>query len=124
MHIFFQKILLFFIHYFMSHQPYGLLATIKGGMVYMFLWCVSNILASSFRLSFRVCLMLNYFLCSRYTSHYSMRWSLVRVVLHRSQSGWSSLVNINLYAIFVCLIMILDITIWWRLFRVDGITFL
>ena len=52
----------------------------------------------------------------RYNSHCSIRWSIVRVVLHRSP-----LVNMYLCVIFVCPIIILDITTWSRLFRVGGI---
>ena len=64
----------------------------------------------SIRLSFRVSLTLSYFLSSRYTLHCSMKWSIVRIVLHRSQSGWSSLVIMYLCVFFVCPIIILDIT--------------
>ena len=53
-----------------------------------------------------------------------MSWFIVRAVLQRSQSGWSSLVSMYFCVIFVCLIIILDITTWSRLFRVGGITFL
>ena len=116
----------------MSHQLHGLLATIEGRIFYMFLQILVCFRYCSrlddvplyIRLSFRVGLTLSCFLSSRYTSHCSMRWSIVRVVLHRSQSGWFPLVNMYLFVIFVCPIIIFDITTWSRIFRVGGIMFL
>ena len=63
----------------------------------------------SISLSFRMGLTLSCFFSSRYTSHWSMRWSIVRVVLHRSQSGWFPLVSTYFYVVFVYLTIILQI---------------
>ena len=78
----------------------------------------------SIRLSFRMRLTLSCFLSSRYTSHCSMRRSIVRVVLHRSQSGWFPLVSTYLCVISVYPTIMFDITTWSRTFRVGGIMFL
>ena len=78
----------------------------------------------SIRLSFRMGLTLSCFLSSRYTSHCSMRWSIVRIVLHRSQSGWFPLVSTYFCVIFIYPTIIFDITTWSRIFRVGGIMFL
>ena len=72
----------------------------------------------SIRLSFRMGLTLSCFLSSRYTSHCSMRWSIVRIVL---QSGWFPLVSTYLCVIFVYPTIIFDITTWSRIYRVGGI---
>ena len=117
----------------MSHQLYGLLATTEGRIFYMFLqilvcfrYCNRlDDVPLSIRLSFRMDLTLSCFLSSRYTSHCSMRWSIVRVnVLHRSQSGWFPLVSTYFCVIFIYPTIIFDITTWSRIFRVGGIMFL
>ena len=56
-------------------------------------------------------LTLSCFLSSRYTSHCSMRWSIVRIVLHRggSQSGCFPLVSTYFCVIFVYLTIILQL---------------
>ena len=120
--------LIFFYHinYFMSHQLHELLPTTEGRIFYMLLqilvcfkYCSRlDDVPLSIRLSFRVGLTLSCFLSSRYTSHCSMRWSIVGVVLHRSQSGWFPLVSTYLCAIFVYPIIIFDITTWSRSFKV------
>ena len=63
----------------------------------------------SIRLSLRMGLTLSCFLSSRYTSHCSMTWSIVRIVLHRSQSGWFPLVSTYLSVIFVYPTIILQL---------------
>ena len=115
----------------MSHQLHELLATTEGRIFYMLLQILVCLrycnrlddVPLSIRLSFRVGLTLNCFVSSRYTSHCSMKWSIVRVVLQRSQSGWFPLVSTYLCVIFVYPI-IFDITTWSRTFRVGGIMFL
>ena len=116
----------------MSHQLHGLLATTEGRIFYMLLqilvcfrYCNKlDDVPLSIRLPFRMGLTLSYFLSSRYTSLCSMRWSVVRVVLHRSQSGWFPLVSTYFCVIFVYPTNILNITTWSRIFRVGGIMFL
>ena len=115
----------------MSHQLHELLPTTEGRIFYMLLqilvcfrYCNRlDDVPLSIRLSFRVGLTLSCFLSSGYTSHCSMRWSIVRVFLYRSQSGWFPLVSTYLCVIFVYPI-IFDITTWSRIFRVGGIIFL
>ena len=113
----------------MSHQLHELLAIREGRYFYMFLqilvcfrYCNRlDDVPLSIKLSFRVCLTLSCFFSSRYTSHCSMRRSIVRVVLQRSQSGWFPLVSRYLCVIFVYPVIMFDITTWSRIFRVGSI---